>query len=288
MLLLSMAEILRRAIEDFSDIELPEEDELGFGQWMDGARRLLYGTERILDASPKVQRDFLTSMGLDRGVKARCYVEGPTELGALRSAVGEGAGVQFVNLSGQVLERRGKGLSFSESLNGDRNTGTFSVVVLDGDREDYVRALRAAARKESFFGVFTISSPDFEFSNFGAKELLGVWLEFVSRDTEETFEEPDNMEPLENITSPEQFSDYLREEGFPPFEKSEAWGEALMAHALENEELPQEHGRAGEVRPIVMLARQLMTARHAGYERSVAQFRVDAETGRLVRKDEQI
>lgn len=252
---------------------------------MDGARSLLYGTERILDARPETQRDFLTSMGLDRGVKVRCYVEGPTELGALRSAVGEGGGIQFVSLRGQVLEKRGKGLSFVESLESDRGSGVFSVVVLDGDREDYVRALRKAAREDAFFGVFTISSPDFEFCNFTAEELLSVWLEFSSRDKEEKPDMPDDKTPLEEVASAEQFTDYLCRGNFPAFEKSEAWGEALMAYALENEGLPDGHARAGETRPIVLLARQLVTARHAGYERSVAQFRVDADTGGLIRRD---
>lgn len=286
MLFLCMAEIIRRSAEESLEIQLPEEDELGFGQWMDDARPLLYGTDRILDASPEERRDFLTSMGLDLGVKARCYVEGPTELGALRSAVGEGAGIQFVNLRGQVLARLGKGLSFREDLEGDRRSKAFSVVVLDGDREDYVRALKKAAQEGVFFGVFAISSPDFEFSNFGPDELLEVWLELASRDTQEPFEKPNDAIGLSETATSDQFSDYLKRNSLPLFEKSEAWGEALMAYALEHQQLPAGHAREGEDRPIVVLARQLMIARHAGYERSVAQFHVDAGTGKLVRKDE--
>ena len=71
---------------------------------------------RILDSTRETCRDFLTSMGLDYGVKVRCYVEGETELGALVSAVGEAGGTEFINLRGQVVEKRGKGLSFATSL----------------------------------------------------------------------------------------------------------------------------------------------------------------------------
>lgn len=108
MLFLCMAEVVRRAAEDALNIELAEEDEMGFGQWMDGARSLFYGTERILDAPSETQRDFLTSMGLDRGTKARCYVEGPTELGALRSAVGAGAGIESSTFAGRCWQDVGK------------------------------------------------------------------------------------------------------------------------------------------------------------------------------------
>ncbi len=92
MVILSMAEIIRRAVEDAKAEQYPEEDELGFGQWMEGARKVVYGSARILEASHEVRRDFLTSMGLDYGVKVRCYVEGDTEYGAMVSALGEGAG----------------------------------------------------------------------------------------------------------------------------------------------------------------------------------------------------
>jgi len=282
MLLLCMAELVRRATERVLETKLPEEDELGFGQWMDRARALLYGTERILDAPPETQRDFLTSMGLDRGTKARCYVEGPTELGALRSAVGEGAGIRFTNLRGQVSAKRGKGLGFADELESDRRSNVFSVVVLDGDRQDNVRALKKAAEDGRFFGVFCISSPDFEFANFKAEELLDVWLEFVSRDPRESPVKPADDASIKRVRSPDQFIKYLREHDLPPLEKSEAWGEALMAYALKGERLPEGHTEAGEIRPIVRVARNLMTARRAGYERSVAQYRVDPETGRLV------
>lgn len=81
--ILAMAETIRRAAEAALGRELCEEDGLGFGQWMDGARKVIYGTTRILDAPKEVRRDFMTSMGLDHGPKVRCYVEGDTELAAL-------------------------------------------------------------------------------------------------------------------------------------------------------------------------------------------------------------
>jgi hypothetical protein len=85
---LDMAESIRRAAEFFWDTQLPEEDEIGSGMWFEGARKTLYGTERVFDAKPKELRNFLGMMGLDLGIKVRCYVEGATELGALNRVAG--------------------------------------------------------------------------------------------------------------------------------------------------------------------------------------------------------
>lgn len=179
---LCMAEIIRRAAEDAFDQELPEEDEIGFGQWMAGARKSIYGSERILDSSRETRRDFLTGMGLDYGTKARCYVEGETELGALTSAVGNAGGIEFVNLRGQFVEKRGRGLNFAASLKNDMRSHVFSVVVLDQDRDEPIRALKRAATNGDFFGRFFISFPDFELANFTVEELVDVVLKIAGQD----------------------------------------------------------------------------------------------------------
>lgn len=81
---LSMAEVIRRAAEDAFGENLAEEDEIGPGQWMAGARRMLYGSERVFDAERRDLRDYMGLLGLDFGTKVRCYVEGDTEMGKVR------------------------------------------------------------------------------------------------------------------------------------------------------------------------------------------------------------
>ena len=259
-----MAEIIRRAVEDTLGQELPEEDEMGFGQWMDGARKSIYGSERILDSSRETRREFLTSMELDYGVKVRCYVEGETEFGALTSAVGEASGTEFVNLHGQVIESRRRGLSFADSLKNDITSHIFSVVVLDEDREDYVRALKQAVRNETFFGSFFISSPDVEFANFTVSELLDIVLDLAGQDDDEV-PTRDHMMPLvTHARSNKQLSKILVQNGLPEIRKNETWGVALMRYALQHEKLPQDHMKAGKTRPIIEAARGLVSARSAG------------------------
>jgi len=271
---LCMAEIIRRAAEDALGKNLPEEDELGFGQWMPGARKTIYGSERILDSSWETRRDFLTSMGLDYGVKVRCYVEGDTEYGAFASSVGDAGGTEFINLRGQVVEKKGKGLSFAASLKNDQKSHIFSVVVLDQDREDHIRALNKAKDNEIFFGESFISSPDFEFANFTVDEMIDVLLDLEER---ENIEIPsrDQIAPLvEQAQSGKQFFESLKKKGlFQKVGKSEAWGEALMKYALQHQEFPKEHKNAGNLRPLIEVARLLMKARVAGYVRSVTAYK---------------
>ena len=284
MLFLSMAEIIRRAAEEAKGEQFPEEDELGFGQWMDGARRSIYGAERILDASREVRRDFLTSMGLDYGVKVKCYLEGETELGAMTSAAGDGAGAEFINLRGQVIEKKGKGLGFVESLRIDKKSHVFSIVLLDGDNTDNVRAIKKAAKDGSFFGRFFIASPDFEFANFTINELVDVVLALAARGGHPVPPRDDILPHVKATNSGKEFFAALKSTGLCHIEKSADWGEALMAHAIRHPQLPQRHRQAGKDRPVIEAAQLVINARRSGYMRSLARFEVDPETGELREK----
>lgn len=181
MCFLAMAEIIRRAAERAIDEKFPEEDESGFGAWRGEARRSIYGSERILDAPLKVRRSFLTGMGLDYGVKVRCYLEGHTEHGAMTSGAFDCAGADFINLRGQWIQAKGKGLSFLESLENDIKSQVFSVVLLDSDISHNVHALQTAVKSGKFFGRFCIALPDFEFHNFTVDELVRVARELAAQ-----------------------------------------------------------------------------------------------------------
>ncbi len=284
MLLLTMAEIVRRPFEEAERCQLPEEDQIGFGQWMDGARKAIYGTERVFDASRTVLRDYLSSMGLDHGVKARCYVEGETEYGALTSALGDTGGIEIINLRGQVLERRNKGLAFADSLTRDIQSHIFSVVVIDHDREEYVRAVQKAASEKRFFGSFFLNDPDFEFGNFSVDELIATANRMESGSIEPPDFSEEVVEQLRATTSNGSFFQCLRALGFTRVQKNSTWGALLMKHALSQPTLPQGHSRASETRQIVAAANLLRQALISGYTRSVQASSVNPLTGRLERQ----
>jgi hypothetical protein len=280
---LAMAESIRRAVECALDRHLKEEDELGFGQWMEGARKLVYGSERILDSSPVSRRDFMSSMGLDLGPKVRCYVEGDTELAALSSAVGEGGSIAFINLRGQFAEARGRGLMFVESLATDMAAGVFSIIALDGDRLDNVRAVRKAAQEERMFGPFYVANPDFELENFTVPELVSVAIEV--RREEGVIDLPNEAELIRRvggITSGKEFFAALRGTSCEGIDKGERWGTALMKYALNNERLPAGHGKAEQVRQVIKIAQMILRSLQSGYLRSIERSRIDPLTGEVV------
>ncbi len=288
---LDMAESIRRAVERFLNVQLPEEDEIGPGTWMDGARRNLYGTERVFDASPGILRDYLGTFGLDTGVKARCYVEGETELGALRHALGTSSQCSFINLRGTVVERRGRGLAFADSLSEDKASRVFSFILLDADRDDFVRMLRKAAGDEKFHGAFQVSTPDFELANFSIAELLDIALTISAStldDSQLRRYTPDDLLPeLIGATSGSDFFKRLHSGGrLKEVYKGEDWGAELMAYAIANKAFPAGHLRAGQERPVVEFARILIRAQRAGFRTSLEYEKVNADTGFLQRRQQ--
>lgn len=280
-MLTSMAEVIRRAAEDATGTHLPEEDQLGFGQWMDGARKRIYGSERILDAPRKVRREFLTHIGLDAGVKVRVYVEGETELAALVSAVGSGAGAEFVNLRGQFIERRGRGLQFADSLKSDKDARIFSAVLLDGDNTDNVRAVKKAARDGDFFGRFFIATPDFELANFTSDELVDATLKLPGLEKDRLPARGEISVAANSARSGKEFIKAMRSVGLEHIDKGADWGEVLMSFALDNQVFPSGHRLAGKTRPIVDAAMFIDRARDVQYAISHDAYVVDPETGEL-------
>lgn len=278
LLLLSMAEIIRRASEKSFDKELPEEDELGFGQWFNGARKLLYGSERVLDAPKSVIRDFLLGIGIDYGTKVRCYVEGETEFGALQYAIGDIGGIELINLHGQVLENKRKGLSFKDALRNDLTSRVFSFVIIDGDREDFVRALKKAAEEDIICGRFFISKPDFEFSNFSQEELVQITLD---RAESIGLDVPDEVSIKKEMLSVNNAKDFFAAlskiaPALTNFcNKSEKWGEELMKYALIHKKQC----------PMIEAAKLVLRAKDIKYNSMRDKYKINPQTGEMIERD---
>lgn len=285
MLFLEMAECLRRVAERTFGEHLPEEDQVNYTVWADGARQNIYGAERMLDAPKNASRIFVRYFGLDPGIKVRCYVEGDTELGALEYSVGSYEHIEIVNLRGQVSAARGKGLSFKENLAFDMEKKVFSVVILDGDRGDNLRAVRRAILDDSFFGEFFISNPDCELQNFSMQELRNLILQIA---TERCLNEAEMAELRLMIRDAEEVkgllekarcsSDRLRDLG-----KGSHWGASLVQYALELG--GQDVGVLDQStygRPVLEMIARILRATHFHYDLSREASCVDPVTGRLV------
>ncbi len=224
-LLLTMAECLRRACEAIFRRRLPEEDEIGFGTWMDGARTRVFGMARVLDTK-EGHASILHNLGLARRVTTRCYVEGPTELAFIRAALGDLEEVAVVDLSGHTVAKNA--LLFADDLSRDRASQTFSVIVCDGDNRDLLRQLRVAARSGLLFGAVFVSVPDFELGNFSPDELCVVfnWIESNKGATHYD----DVRRVVRAARSGKELEHGIRKlPGLEDFAKGEAWGRALLA-----------------------------------------------------------
>ncbi|WP_133246247.1 hypothetical protein [Acidovorax sp. 99] len=283
---LDMAESIRRASERLLNIELAEEDEIGPGQWMHGARKMLYGHERVFDAPRKDLRDFLGILGLDFGVKVRCYVEGETEFGAFRYAIGVDGLCSVVNLKGNVVQRGGRGMAFADSLAEDVRDRVISVIVVDRDREDVVRAVKRAASEKRIHGRFYLSSPDFELANFNIEELLRIAIATAlscNFDNEEVNKRLIEELPIvSEAKSAKEFMRLLPSDIRDGVTKGETWGAALMKYAIAHPIFPANDSRTGEEREIFDAARVLVRAQDVGYLRSVEMEELDPETGKMV------
>lgn len=276
LLLSSMAEVIRRPVESALDIQLPEEDELGFGLWFPEGRKILYGTDRVLDASPGDLHDFIFDAGLDLGTRVRCYVEGDTELGALEYALDQFSNIQIVNLKGQVAERMGRGVAFKDSLRNDLDAGDFTFVYIDADREDFLRATRKAAEEDILTGGFSISTPDIEFANFTAGELAEVALQ-MAEELEVPIQDKERfLQETSDVTMTEEFFKVLRRLGVDrAIDKGKLWGGALMKYALENE----------KDCPMVEAAKQIAHATRCKFQYSREKFCIDATTGNPIERE---
>lgn len=313
MLLLTMAEILRRQVEQSFTVCLPEEDERGFGWIPQGVKQQIYGAERLLDGSRTVEQTFIRQFGLRAGLRLRWYAEGKTEFYALRSvfeAFGFTTDVDVIDLHGQVVE---KGvLGFRQSLRDDTAKHVYSFVSLDADVPDNVRAVRKAVADGEFFGQFFISTPDFEFGNFTLAELEEILWRFANRMKRESDaasadaelgvgvgvasrhdggDEPDVLPPDGRVTlrngiagcttgkqlmkaAQRALPEYLGHIG-----KDEEWGIALMQYAWRHTSMP-----SGQLRPITEAVRAGFQARDVNYERMRQDYETDINTGRFVQR----
>jgi hypothetical protein len=282
LLLRIMAETIRRQSEDVFGTELPEEDEMGFGDRMRVAKLGSYGTHRLLDGPRGPANAFVRQFGLDYGVRVRWYVEGTTEWGAFGLIFGRhgGTGVELYDLSGRVVSRGRP--AFERNLATDLQSRVFSFVTVDGDRSDYVNAIKKAAREDKMCGRFFISKPDFEFANFALMELLHVvwrmakdngaipteWIKLYDA----VIAAEDAVELIDHAKV--ALPGPLRRLG-----KGTAWGERLMSFALEN---PRTYD--GRERPMVEAVRAARQGLGANFEWINAHLRLDPETGDLAER----
>jgi len=153
--------------------------------------------------------------------------------------------------------------------------------VLDGDDVDNRRAVSTAVARETVFAPFFVFEPDVEFANFSVSELVTVAIALAREDGEHVVQAETILPLVTSVVTGKELFQRLQNTPLSNVAKGERWGAALMRFAATSETLPPDHPKAGEVRPLVDVARLLVRARNAGYGRSVDGSFVDSQTGEV-------
>lgn len=281
--LLTMAEMIRRAAERVFETELPEEDEMGDGIGSETAdyKEYFYGSRRLLDSHEAISR-FIQDLNLDYTVRLRWYVEGDTELNALKSELSSDESIEIINLRGDIVAGKGKGLSFRENLLNDIRRFVYSFVSLDEDVDHNKRVLLKAVEGREMFGMFFISKPDFEFENFNSDELAAILWDIAL----EQGAPPEEKEHFLKLTSTAENGKQLFENAkkalpnLQRLDKGKNWGERLLNFAKENRYLQRDGQK--RTRPIIRAIIEARRTVGCDYYRSKEGGRVDKDTGGIV------
>jgi hypothetical protein len=246
---------------------------------MPEARQAFYGTRRIFDDRSTALKGLLWQQGVEYGIRVRCYVEGATELGALRHVFDPYGRIDIVNLHGRVVERGGKGIALRETLRANTREQVFSFILLDGDRSDFVSAVQTAAKDDDFVGAFFVANPDFELANFTKEELFDVACSLRGV----VVSAKERTKYLSDLASRDSADDFLRafqsiDDKLIGVSKSETWGEALMSKALTHQKL------GAEERLVIRAARLITHALQVNFVEQRDKFRIDPASGLPVRR----
>ena len=286
MIIQSMAETLRIVSEDAFGVELQEEDDVGYGPVAGSFKMDLYGSKRIIDGGRRVANEYLRDFGLDYGERIRWYLEGDTEYGAIDAVLGKYSAIELVNLKGDFIESKGKGVSFRGNLREDLKTGRYSCVCMDADNEDYVRALKKAASDDEICGLIWLAEPDFELHNFSVDELIDIIWNWSLDNSITPTNRGEFRKAIGNILSANDLWKTVHRE-FPELRyigKGKEWGERLIAYANENPHLPVHDPKKPVLRPIIDAIGAVLRSVHSDYYFTRKEYRVDPVSLQLVKR----
>ena len=277
-----IAEIIRRAFEDVHDTLWLEEDH-AFGQWMQGARTLMYGSERPLDNVSESRPRLAFHFGLSTGSSVRWYVEGDTEYHAILTVIPRPAnlGIELVNLRGNLsTERDNIALKLRDCLTEDRALRRFSIISFDTDVLINCKTVRRQIIDNAVVGHIAPHDPDFEFANFTLDELVDIAASLdESNDLSATAIRTANWGDV--CTGRAFERRYLTlSERRPRSLKGAEWGKALAEYARKN----PNRGDNQTERPFWLAIRAAIQSRTANYDYQSSHYYFDADNFSVVRR----
>ena len=173
------AQMLRRYLEHYLDIELYEEDDYRSGPGSQSFKNREFGTHRTLDSSRASLRRIARYYGVDPSVRIIWYVEGDTEYSFI-TRYADNNHIDLPTIGIELANLRGKdGLDTNKLLrhllNRHKSELAFAFISLDEDGGgDHIRILRKLAHEGLLTSGFRVWRPDFEGENFSNQELAAA------------------------------------------------------------------------------------------------------------------
>jgi hypothetical protein len=268
--------VIRRAFEEVHAVRWPEEDQ-AFSLWHAKARKRIFGSGRPLDDEFGAKPYLAYSFGLFTGSAVRWYLEGETEYYAVMEMLPEAPrfGIELVNLAGSINAGRGNAaLKLEAMLKKDKSVRRFSMISIDGDVPENIKAIQIQIREDNIVGSVVVNRPDFEFANFTVEELVKV---AASIDEEQSYEIDGLLKAdWSGIRDGGGFEKHYRRISArkPAALKGGEWGRALAKYMDEH----PKRADTGSIRPLL---HEIPVAAHgwnSNYDAHREQFAIDPVT----------
>ena len=231
-----IAELIRRAFEEFYEVKWLEEDQIYENRSIK-RREDTFGFERPLDNLQKARSYLTWNFGLFTGSVVRWYVEGETEYYAIKRFLPDASdlGIELVNLYGTIEAGKGNvAFKLEESLKQDKDHRRFSMISFDKDVKANIKAIQRQILQDNIVGYISRNDPDFEFTNFSIEELI----EIVARIDEQKGVSADAIRDHDwfTVTNASDFEKTYKKisERRPRSLKGKEWGESLADYIRDN------------------------------------------------------
>lgn len=260
-----IAEVIRHGYDELYDDRLVHEDE-AFGTWLPGARKWAYGSEYPLEHMREMVRRILPHWGITTGIRVRFYVEGDTEQGALEVGLEGllGFGVEIVNVRAQ-----GWTTWLKQELENDLQAKRFSLLMLDADQDDPLRALRKRAEEGLIVGMVFINDPDIERGCFSPQQLCEAAAIYEVSIGMTNFDPLDHTK-FADVKAGKEFEQRYCKERMTQHLKGREWGAALMQVAFASRS-----DSSDELNPLVHAVMCAFRGVMADYDAHAIRMRVD-------------
>ncbi len=278
-----MAEVIRRAFEDFTSEKWEEEDQ-AYGMWSHGVRTNIYGSERPLDDELHSRPYIALYHRLFTGSVIRWYVEGDTEYYAILKILPELSkiGVELVNLHGNIAtSKQNVALKLRDCLKEDKALRRFSMISFDTDVAANVKLVKRQIKQKNIIGFIAAHKPDFEFSNFTIYELSDIAAKIYETGGF-------SGKVIRNANWSGVDCSRIFEERYKKFSakhpqslKGKEWGEALASYALEHPHREDD----GSERPFWREIRVALQSRVANYDFQKDHYEFNPVTFELIKSN---